>query len=138
MYRAWFSGLRGVENTRIWQPSRLRSGRQRIPQIWPLDAVTRQPEPAQAPSNLGIVGRYILMPQIFDVIETTKPQKNREIQITDALHILLEQQPIYAYEFEGVRYDTGTPLGWLKATFAYALRHPDFGPELREYLRQYL
>ena len=95
-----------------------------------------KPEPAQAPSNLGIVGRYILMPQIFDALELTPPGKNREIQLTDALQLLLQQQAMYAYEFEGVRYDAGTPLGWLKATIAFALKHPDIGQELREYLRQ--
>ena len=95
-----------------------------------------KPEPAQAPSDLGVVGRYILMPQIFDALEVIPPGKNREIQLTDALQLLLRQQAIYAYEFEGVRYDAGTPLGWLKATIAFALKHPDIGQELREYLRQ--
>jgi UTP--glucose-1-phosphate uridylyltransferase len=95
-----------------------------------------KPEPAQAPSDLGVVGRYILMPQIFDALEVIPPGKNREIQLTDALQLLLKQQAIYAYEFEGVRYDAGTPLGWLKATIAFALKHPDIGQELREYLRQ--
>jgi UTP--glucose-1-phosphate uridylyltransferase len=78
------------------------------------------------------------MPQIFDVLEITPPGKNQEIQLTDALQLLLKQQSILAYEFEGVRYDTGTPLGWLKATIAFALKHPDIEPELREYLRQLL
>jgi len=68
----------------------------------------------------------------------TPPGKNQEIQLTDALQLLLRQQAIYAYEFEGVRYDTGTPLGWLEATIAVALKHPDIGQELREYLRQFL
>ncbi len=97
-----------------------------------------KPEPTLAPSNLGVVGRYILMPEIFDVLEVTPPGKNQEIQLTDALQLLLKQQTIYAYEFEGVRYDTGTPLGWLKATLSFALRHPDIGQELREYLHQLL
>ncbi len=97
-----------------------------------------KPESTQAPSNLGVVGRYILMPEIFDALEVTPPGKNQEIQLTDALQLLLKQQAMYAYEFEGVRYDTGTPLGWLKATLAFALRHPDIGPELREYLHQLL
>ena len=101
-------------------------------------SLVEKPEPAEAPSNLGIVGRYILMPQIFDILEATPPGKNQEIQLTDALQLLLKQQAIYACEFEGVRYDTGTPLGWLKATVAFALRHPDIEPELREYLRQLL
>lgn len=97
-----------------------------------------KPEPAQAPSNLGVVGRYILMPEIFDVLEATPPGKNQEIQLTDALQALLKQQAIYAYEFEGVRYDTGTPIGWLKATMAFALKQPNIGPELRKYLRRLL
>jgi len=100
--------------------------------------LVEKPEPAVAPSNLGIVGRYILMPQVFDALEATPPGKNGEIQLTDALQLLLEQQAMYAYEFEGVRYDTGTPLGWLKANVAFALRNPDIGPELRKYLRQLL
>lgn len=100
--------------------------------------LTEKPEPQEAPSNLGIVGRYILMPQIFDILEVTPPGKNQEIQLTDALQLLLKQQAIYAYEFEGVWYDTGTPLGWLEATVAFALKQPDIGQELREYLRQLL
>ena len=100
--------------------------------------LAEKPEPAKAPSNLGVVGRYILMPQIFDVLEATAPGKNQEIQLTDALQLLLKQQAVYAYEFEGVRYDTGTPLGWLEATVALALKRPDIEPELREYLRQLL
>ena len=99
-------------------------------------SLIEKPEPAQAPSNLGVVGRYILMPQIFDALKVTPPGKNQEIQLTDALQLLLKQQAMYAYEFEGVRYDTGTPLGWLKATLAFALKQSDIGQELREYLRQ--
>ncbi|HEY92677.1 MAG TPA: UTP--glucose-1-phosphate uridylyltransferase GalU [Dehalococcoidia bacterium] len=106
--------------------------------IYQVLSLAEKPEPAQAPSNLGVVGRYILMPQIFDVLEATPPGKNQEIQLTDALQLLLRQQAILAYEFEGVRYDTGTPLGWLEATIAFALKHPDIGHKLREYLRQLL
>jgi UTP--glucose-1-phosphate uridylyltransferase len=99
--------------------------------------LVEKPDPAQAPSNLGIVGRYILLPQIFDSIKATPPGRSREIQLTDALKLLLKKQTVYAYEFEGTRYDTGTPQGWLKATFAFSVKHPDFGQELRQYLRQY-
>lgn len=98
-------------------------------------SLVEKPEPERAPSDLGIVGRYILTPEVFPALEATPPGKNREIQLTDALQLLLKQQPIYAYEFEGVRYDTGNPLGWLKANLAFALQRPDIGPELREYLR---
>ena len=106
--------------------------------IYQVLGLTEKPEPQEAPSNLGVVGRYILMPQIFDVLEVTPPGKNQEIQLTDALQLLLKQQAIYACEFEGVWYDTGTPLGWLEATIAFALKQPDIGQELREYLRQLL
>ena len=106
--------------------------------IYQVLSLAEKPEPAQAPSNLGVVGRYILMPQIFDVLEATPLGKNQEIQLTDALQLLLRQQAILAYEFEGVRYDTGTPLGWLEAIIAFALKHPDIGQKLREYLRQLL
>ena len=104
--------------------------------IYQVLGLAEKPEPAEAPSNLGVVGRYILMPQIFDALEVTPLGKNQEIQLTDALQLLLKQQPIYACEFDGVRYDAGTPLGWLKATVSFALKHPDIGQELREYLRQ--
>lgn len=106
--------------------------------IYQVLGLTEKPKPQEAPSNLGVVGRYILMPQIFDVLEVTPPGKNQEIQLTDALQLLLQQQTIYAYEFDGVRYDAGTPLGWLEATIAFALKQPDIGRELREYLRQLL
>jgi len=101
-------------------------------------SLVEKPEPGQAPSNLGIVGRYILTPEIFDALETTPPGRNQEIQLTDALRLMLNQQAIYAYEFEGTRYDTGSPQGWLEATIAYALKHPEIGPGLRKYLRQLL
>ena len=101
-------------------------------------SLVEKPEPVEAPSNLGIVGRYILTPQIFNALKVTQPGTNQEIQLTDALQLLLKKQAIYACEFEGVRYDTGTPLGWLKATVAFALKHPDLGQELKKYLRQFL
>ena len=106
--------------------------------IYQVLGLIEKPEPAQAPSNLGVVGRYILTSEVFNALEVTPPGKNKEIQLTDALQLLLKKQAMYAYEFEGVRYDTGTPLGWLKATLAFALQHPDIGQELREYLHQLL
>jgi len=100
--------------------------------------MVEKPQPDEAPSNLGVVGRYILMPEIFDALEVTPPGKNNEIQLTDALQSLLGEQAVYAYEFEGTRYDTGNPLGWLKATVSMALRRTDIGPELRDYIRRLL
>ena len=125
----------GGEDTRkygIIEPREVSGG------IYQILSLTEKPEPAEALSNLGVVGRYILMPQIFDTLAVTPPGKGQEIQLTDALQLLLRQHPIYAYEFEGVRYDTGAPLGWLKATLAFALKRDDIGPELRGYLRQFL
>jgi len=106
--------------------------------IYQVLSLTEKPEPEEALSNLGLVGRYILTPQIFDALEVAPPGKGQEIQLTDALQLLLKQQAIYACEFEGVRYDAGTPLGWLKATVAFALQRPDIGQEIREYLRHLL
>jgi UTP--glucose-1-phosphate uridylyltransferase len=103
--------------------------------IYQIMSLVEKPAPSQAPSRLGIVGRYILPPRIFDVLKVTPPDRHKEIQVTDALQLLLKQQKLYAYELEGVRYDTGTPLGWLKANVALALKRDDFGPELREYLK---
>lgn len=98
-------------------------------------SLVEKPRLKDAPSRLGIVGRYVLTPEIFDALENTAPGKNREIQITDALAALMELQPVFAYEFEGQRYDTGRPLGLLTAAIEIALRRADIGPELREYLR---
>jgi UTP--glucose-1-phosphate uridylyltransferase len=106
--------------------------------IYQVMGLVEKPEPAQAPSDLGIVGRYILTPQIFAVLAETPPGKGQEIQLTDALALLLRQQPLYALELEGTRYDAGTPLGWLKANAALALKRDDIGPGLREYLRRLL
>ena len=106
--------------------------------IYQIANVVEKPEPAQAPSRLGVVGRYILPPGIFEALEATSPGKGNEIQLTDALQLWLKEKPLYACEFEGERYDTGNPLGWLKATISLALQREDFGPELREYLKKLL
>lgn len=116
----------------IIRPKELGKGLYRV-----LDLVEK-PQPAEAPSDLGIVGRYILTPQIFTVLEATPPGKNHEVQLTDALKLLLQEQAIYAYEFEGERYDVGTPVDWLKATIVLALRHPEIGPQVRDYFRDCL
>lgn len=96
--------------------------------------LVEKPHPEQAPSDLAIMGRYVLMPEIFEALEDTPPGRNQEIQLTDALGRLLQKQAIYAYEFEGERYDAGTLLGWLQTTIALALEHPDIGPRLKNYL----
>jgi UTP--glucose-1-phosphate uridylyltransferase len=87
------------------------------------------------PSNLAIIGRYILTPAIFDALEKTRPGKGGEIQLTDALKVLLKTEDIYAYEFEGERFDAGDRLGFLKANVAYALKRPDLKKEFRKFLK---
>ena len=98
-------------------------------------SVVEKPKPEDAPSNLAIVGRYVLTPQIFDALAETAPGAAGEIQLTDGISILLKSQPVFAYRFQGQRYDTGRPLGLLKASVGIALQRPDLGPPLRRYLR---
>lgn len=98
--------------------------------------LVEKPSPDEAPSNLAIIGRYILTPEIFTALEQTKPGKGGEIQLTDGLKLLMAKQPIYAYEFQGTRYDAGDKLGFLKATVEFGLKNPEFGGEFRDYLRK--
>ena len=97
--------------------------------------VVEKPLADEAPSNLAIVGRYILTPKIFDKLEQTPRGAGGEIQLTDAIEALMEEQQVYAYRFDGIRYDAGTTMGWLKASVELALQRPDLGREFREYLR---
>lgn len=100
--------------------------------------LVEKPQIEEAPSDLAIMGRYVLTPEIFEVLENTPPGRNQEIQLTDALQRLLQQQPLYAYEFEGERYDAGTPLGWLQTTIALALKDPVIGPKIIDYINELL
>jgi UTP--glucose-1-phosphate uridylyltransferase len=97
--------------------------------------LVEKPEPAAAPSNLAIIGRYILTPKIFDKLEQTPKGAGGEIQLTDAINALMEEQEVYGYAFEGVRYDAGTTMGWLKASVELALQRPELGTEFRGYLK---
>ena len=99
-----------------------------------LDLVEK-PSPAAAPSDLAIIGRYILMPEIFEALEHTVPDGGGEIQLTNGLRALLRSQTMYGLAFRGRRYDAGSKLGFLKATVQFALKRPDLAPGLREYLR---
>ncbi len=103
--------------------------------LWKLDRVVEKPSPEDAPSNLAIIGRYVLTPKIFDKLEQTPRGSGGEIQLTDAIERLMEEQPVHAYAFEGTRYDAGTPMGWLKASVELTLARPDLGTEFAEYLR---
>jgi UTP--glucose-1-phosphate uridylyltransferase len=99
-----------------------------------LDMVEK-PAVEEAPSRMAVLGRYVITPQIFDILEETQPGKGGEVQLTDALRVLARQECVYAYDFEGIRYDVGDKLGFLKATVEYALRRPDLGRDFAEYLK---
>jgi UTP--glucose-1-phosphate uridylyltransferase len=98
--------------------------------------LVEKPSPDAAPSNLAIIGRYILTPEIFRALERTKPGKGGEIQLTDGIKILMDKQPIYAYEFKGARHDAGDKLGFLKATVEFGLKNAEFGADFRSYLKK--
>ena len=102
-----------------------------------LDMVEK-PTVEEAPSQMAVLGRYVITPQIFSILENTLPGKGGEIQLTDALRVLAHREPVYAYDFEGIRYDVGDKLGFLKATVEYALRRPDLGVKFQLYLQELL
>ena len=96
--------------------------------------IVEKPEPHLAPSNLAVVGRYVLTPRIFGLLEKTSKGSGGEIQLTDAIAELLKEEAVYAYQFQGKRYDCGTKLGYLEATIAYALKHPELGDDFKRSL----
>ena len=100
-----------------------------------MEGIVEKPKPAQAPSTLGVVGRYILTPRIFGFLESVQAGAGGEIQLTDGIAKLLEREQVLAYEFHGKRYDCGSKLGYLQATVEFALRHPQLNHEFRAYLR---
>jgi len=100
-----------------------------------LSNIIEKPRPVQAPSNLAVVGRYILTPRIFDWLEKTQKGSGGEIQLTDAIAHLLEDEKVLSYRFNGKRFDCGSKLGYLKATVEYALKHPELKEQFREYLQ---
>ena len=106
--------------------------------LYPIETLVEKPRPEEAPSNLGILGRYVLTPEVFAEIEQTPPGKNGEIQLTDALMRLRRRQPMFAYEFYGKRYDLGNKMDWLKTNLEVALMDPAYRDELRAFMREAL
>jgi UTP--glucose-1-phosphate uridylyltransferase len=103
--------------------------------VYEITDLVEKPSAAEAPSDLAIIGRYVLTPDIFEILAQTAADARGEIQLTDALRALQRQRPMYAVEFEGKRYDTGDKLGFLKATVEFALERPDLGEAFRAYLK---
>jgi UTP--glucose-1-phosphate uridylyltransferase len=103
--------------------------------VYEVRDLVEKPEPSDAPSDLAIIGRYVLTPDVFAVLAETPPDKRGEIQLTNGLRRLRAERPLYALEFEGKRHDTGEKLGFLKATVEFALARPDLGEDFRGFLR---
>jgi UTP--glucose-1-phosphate uridylyltransferase len=103
--------------------------------LYRIEDMVEKPQPREAPSNLAVIGRYLLTPAIFQELEATEPGAGGEVQLTDALRRLLKKEPIYGYVFEGTRYDAGDKLGFLQATVELALKRPDLGKPFRKYLK---
>ena len=103
--------------------------------VWEINDLVEKPRAEDAPSDLAIIGRYVLTPDLFEILAATHADKGGEIQLTDGLRTLRTQRPMYAVQFEGKRYDTGDKLGFLKATVEFALARPDLADEFRAYLK---
>jgi UTP--glucose-1-phosphate uridylyltransferase len=102
--------------------------------LFRLHGIVEKPAPEQAPSNLGVVGRYILSPGIFSHLRKLRPGAGGELQLTDAIASLMTRETVYAYQFDGMRYDCGSKQGYLQATVQFGLKHPEVGAAFRDYL----
>lgn len=108
------------------------------PDLLKVKNMIEKPSIEEAPSRFAALGRYVITPEVFKILEQTKPGKGGEIQLTDALRVMAKNGNVYAYNFKGKCYDTGNKLGYLKATVEFALRRDDIGPEFRQYLKSLL
>ncbi|MCB9029436.1 MAG: UTP--glucose-1-phosphate uridylyltransferase GalU [Deltaproteobacteria bacterium] len=111
------------------------SGEKIADRVYSLNQMVEKPSLEEAPSNLAFVGRYILNPEIFEILEKTDPGKGGEIQLTDAMAQLMKTQGFLGYKFEGQRYDAGDKFGFIQANIAYAMKRPDIAPRLKEYMK---
>jgi UTP--glucose-1-phosphate uridylyltransferase len=106
------------------------------PRLLDVRSMVEKPKLEDAPSQHAIIGRYILTPRIFEMLETVTPGSGGEIQLTDGIKALLQYEKVYGFTYEGTRYDAGDKLGFLKATVEFALRRNDLGPRFREWLQR--
>lgn len=132
------SSIIGVEAIPLEQSSSygIVEGRPVADRLLKLDGIVEKPAPEHAPSNMGVVGRYILTPSIFRHLRAVKPGAGGELQLTDGIAQLMQSEAVLSYQFEGKRYDCGTKQGYLQATVEFALRHPEVAEEFREFLQQ--
>jgi UTP--glucose-1-phosphate uridylyltransferase len=136
-YKCPIIGVEEVERSKVERYG-IVGGKAIEPNLYDIDVLVEKPKAADAPSNLAIGGRYILTPDIFDCIERTPRGVNNEIQLTDALRLLLKDQRMLAHKFDGVRYDIGNRLEYMKTSVIYAADRPDMGPDFRAFLRDFV
>jgi UTP--glucose-1-phosphate uridylyltransferase len=134
----YHSSVVGVERIRREESSAygVIEGREWEEDIFKLSGIVEKPQPAMAPSNLGVVGRYVLMPGIFEHLRSARPSIGGEIQLTDALAAMLNQEQVLAYRYYGTRFNCGSKLGYVKATVQFALQHPEVREDFEAYLRE--
>lgn len=106
------------------------------PGLYNVNQFVEKPAPEEAPSDLAIIGRYLLTPEIFNILETTEPDASGEIQLTSAIDTLNKTQRVFAHEFKGDRYDTGNKLSWLKTNIMFGLKHPEIADDLKAYIKE--
>ncbi len=138
LHEHYGSSIIGVEAIPMEQSSSygIVEGRPVADRLLKLDGIVEKPAPEDAPSNMGVVGRYILTPSIFRHLRALKPGAGGELQLTDGIAQLMKSEAVLSYQFEGKRYDCGTKQGYLQATVEFALRHPEVADEFREFLAQ--
>jgi UTP--glucose-1-phosphate uridylyltransferase len=114
------------------------SGAKQAERVYRLDEIVEKPAAEDAPSDMGVTGRYIFTPQLFSHLAALKPGAGGEYQLTDAIQTLLTEEQVLAYEYEGIRYDCGSKMGLLKANIELGLEHGEIGADLRDYLKKEL
>ncbi|MGD8408176.1 MAG: UTP--glucose-1-phosphate uridylyltransferase GalU [Thiohalophilus sp.] len=139
-YERYGHSILGVEEIPIEDSSKygIIKGEPIEDRISRVESIVEKPSPDKAPSNLAVVGRYILTPRIFDLLEKTQKGAGNEIQLTDAIDALLREETVLGYAFEGRRYDCGSKQGYLQATVEYALKHPELKDSFKAYLLDYV
>lgn len=137
MYEKYNASILGVQSVPESEVNKygIVSGEKVDDRVWRVRDMVEKPKREEAPTNVAVLGRYIITPEIFKHLENTKPGAGGEIQLTDALKTLAKEQEMYAYDFVGRRYDVGNKMGFLEATVEFALRRDDLGAEFMEYLK---
>lgn len=137
-YERYRSSIIGVKRVPEEEVSRygIVDGKEIFDRVYSVNHVVEKPKKEEAPSNLAIMGRYILTPRIFEILDTLPPGAGGEIQLTDAISKLNQSEAVYAYEFEGTRYDVGEKMGFIKTTLEFALQRDDLRDELLQYLME--